>query len=44
MVTSIPIGRMGEPAEVAELVAFLAAPGYITGEVITIGGGRSLAR
>lgn len=43
MVSSIPLGRMGEPAEVAELVAFLAAPGYVTGEVITVGGGRSLA-
>jgi 3-oxoacyl-[acyl-carrier protein] reductase len=44
MVASIPLGRMGEPSEVAELVAFLAEPGYVTGEVITIGGGRSLSR
>lgn len=42
MVSAIPMGRMGEPDEVAELVWFLARPGYITGEVIVIGGGRSL--
>ncbi|MFN2485103.1 MAG: SDR family oxidoreductase [Acidimicrobiia bacterium] len=44
MVDSIPLGRMGEPEEVADLVVFLARPGYITGEVITVGGGRSLSR
>ncbi len=42
MVSAIPMGRMGEPEEVADLVWFLAQPGYITGEVIVIGGGRSL--
>lgn len=42
MVAAIPLGRMGEPAEVAELVAFLARAEYITGEVVVIGGGRSL--
>ena len=43
MVDNIPLGRMGEPSEVADLVAWLIRPGYITGEVIVIGGGRSLA-
>jgi NAD(P)-dependent dehydrogenase (short-subunit alcohol dehydrogenase family) len=44
MVDNIPMGRMGEPAEVADLVAFLAGPEsrYITGHVHVIGGGRSL--
>ena len=46
MISAIPADRMGEPEEVAELVAFLAADvsSYITGEVIVIGGGRSLSR
>lgn len=44
MVAAIPMKRMGEPSEVAELVAFLASPrsAYITGHVHVIGGGRSL--
>jgi NAD(P)-dependent dehydrogenase (short-subunit alcohol dehydrogenase family) len=44
MIAGIPLGRMGQPAEVAELVAFLCSDrsSYITGEVIVIGGGRSL--
>ena len=37
----IPLGRIGEPADVAGLVAFLAGPGaaYITGQVIGANGG-----
>jgi NAD(P)-dependent dehydrogenase (short-subunit alcohol dehydrogenase family) len=44
MVAAIPMQRMGTPEEVAALVSYLAAASYITGEVITIGGGRSLSR
>ena len=38
---TIPVGRFGEPEEVADLVAFLVSKqaGYITGEVISINGG-----
>jgi 3-oxoacyl-[acyl-carrier protein] reductase len=43
MVAGIPLGRMGRPEEVADLVAWLLDPGYITGHVFVIGGGRSLA-
>jgi 3-oxoacyl-[acyl-carrier protein] reductase len=46
MIAGIPLQRMGDPEEVAELVAFLASDraSYITGEVVVIGGGRSLSR
>jgi pteridine reductase len=43
MVDAIPLGRMGEPSEVADVVAWLLRPGYITGHVFVVGGGRSLA-
>lgn len=37
----IPVGRYGEPEDVANLVCFLASPlaGYITGTVIAVDGG-----
>lgn len=39
-----PLGRIAAPAEVAEVVQFLAsdAAGFMTGQVITVDGGRSL--
>ncbi|HUG21229.1 3-oxoacyl-ACP reductase FabG [Piscinibacter sp.] len=37
----IPLGRLGEPVEIAEAVAFLASPqaGYITGTELHVNGG-----
>jgi NAD(P)-dependent dehydrogenase (short-subunit alcohol dehydrogenase family) len=45
MVAAIPLDRMGRPEEVADVVWFLLTPlsSYITGEVIVVGGGRSLS-
>jgi NAD(P)-dependent dehydrogenase (short-subunit alcohol dehydrogenase family) len=45
MIASIPMGRMGEPREIAETVAALASPAmaYVTGQVVVACGGRSLA-
>ncbi|HEY3020931.1 MAG TPA: SDR family NAD(P)-dependent oxidoreductase [Solirubrobacteraceae bacterium] len=41
---ALPMGRMGEPGEVAHLVAFLASDGagYVTGQAIEISGGADL--
>jgi NAD(P)-dependent dehydrogenase (short-subunit alcohol dehydrogenase family) len=45
MIASIPLGRMAEPAEIADTVAALASPAmaYVTGQVVVACGGRSLA-
>jgi NAD(P)-dependent dehydrogenase (short-subunit alcohol dehydrogenase family) len=45
MVDAIPMGRMGTPDEIANTVWWLLTPlsSYITGEVIVVGGGRSLS-
>ena len=36
------LGRMGEPADVAEAVLFLANAGYVTGATVVVDGGRML--
>jgi 3-oxoacyl-[acyl-carrier protein] reductase len=40
----VPLRRLGQPDDIANVVAFLAGPGaaYITGQVITVDGGLSL--
>ena len=42
--TTHPMGRVGQPEEIAELIFFLASPraGWITGVTVPIDGGRAL--
>jgi NAD(P)-dependent dehydrogenase (short-subunit alcohol dehydrogenase family) len=44
MAKRVPLGRLGEHRELADLVAYLISPfsGYINGEVVTIDGGEWL--
>lgn len=44
LVAAIPLGRMGEPSEIAAVVAALASDelSYVTGQVLLACGGRSL--
>jgi 3-oxoacyl-[acyl-carrier protein] reductase len=41
---SIPLGRIGEPGDVASVVRFLVGPGasYITGQVLVVDGGMAM--
>ena len=40
----IPVGRKGDPAELAATAVFLASPagGYITGQTIVVDGGMTI--
>ena len=44
VMSQIPLGRFGEPDDIAAAVAFLAGPtaGYITGQVLTVDGGMTM--
>jgi acetoacetyl-CoA reductase len=45
IITQIPLGRLGEPEEIARCVVFLASDdaGFITGSTLTANGGQYLA-
>ena len=40
-VASVPLGRIGQPKDIADIAVFLASDqaGWLTGELITAGGG-----
>lgn len=42
---TVPVGRVGQPEDVAEVVAFLASrsAAYITGQIVSVDGGAGLA-
>lgn len=44
IISGIPVGRLGEPEEIARAVVFLAAndAGFITGETLSINGGQHM--
>ncbi len=44
IISHTPLGRIASPAELAETVQFLAseASGFMTGEIVTVDGGRTL--
>jgi NAD(P)-dependent dehydrogenase (short-subunit alcohol dehydrogenase family) len=39
-----PLGRIGEPVEIADAIAFLESATFITGEVLHVDGGQSAGR
>ena len=45
LAAQIPLGRLGEPADIAQAVCFLAGPGaaWITGETLNVNGGMHMA-
>jgi 3-oxoacyl-[acyl-carrier protein] reductase len=45
MLSQVPLGRLGDPNEIASVVSFLVSDsaGYITGETIHVNGGMYMA-
>ncbi|WP_019778729.1 SDR family oxidoreductase, partial [Streptococcus sobrinus] len=42
MIAQVPMKRIGQAEEVAQVVAFLASQEYLTGQVIAIDGGMTM--
>ena len=42
---AIPLGRVGQPEDIAGAVAFLASPaaGFVTGQTLSVSGGLTMA-
>ena len=45
LTAQIPLGRLGEPADIAYAVAYLASPqaAYVTGQELHVNGGMYMA-
>lgn len=43
-IKEIPLGRMGQPEDMADACVWLAGPAYITGSVLDVSGGNQLHR
>ena len=43
LVSGVPLGRVGKPAEIAHMIVFLAsdAASFVTGEIVSVDGGKS---
>ena len=42
LLSSIPLGELGKPDDVAQTLSFLVSASYVTGQIIFVDGGRSL--
>jgi pteridine reductase len=42
LISSIPLGELGTPNDIAKTLSFLASAPYITGQIIYVDGGRGL--
>ncbi len=45
MLKAVPVGRLGEPEDIAAAVAYLASDraGYVTGQTLSVSGGLTMA-
>lgn len=42
LLSSIPLGELGKPEDIAKALSFLISASYVTGQIIFVDGGRSL--
>lgn len=43
VVAQVPLARKGEPADIAQAIAYLVSANYVTGQVLTVDGGRQVS-